>query len=127
MIVANLQDFDIASIARSMGTVMTCHAGDAVFRRGDPARQMFVLLSGAVSVSAGGHAIEVIQPGDGLGILSLIDGRPRSADAVAERDSELAVIGARTFRYMVEEVPNFVWYVMDEMAQRLRATNAALA
>ncbi len=126
MLTANIENFDIRGLARSMGRPMLCRAGDVVFRRGDPATLMYVLVSGAVAVSAGGRVIEVIQPGDGLGILSLVDGQPRSADAIAEVDSELMLIDARTFRYMVEEVPNFVWYVMDEMAQRLRATNAAL-
>jgi CRP-like cAMP-binding protein len=126
MVVANLENFDIQGIATSMGTRISCRKGDPVFRRGDAGDQMYVLLSGAVEVSSGGHVIEVIQPGDGLGILSLIDGKPRSADAIATEDSQLVLIDARKFRYMVEEVPNFCWYVMDELAQRLRATNAVL-
>jgi len=32
----------------------------------------------------------------------------------------------KKFRYMVEEIPNFVWFVMEELAHRLRTTNAAL-
>lgn len=126
MVVANVDTFDIQGIATSMGTRISFRKGDMIFRRGDPGEQMYVLLSGAVAVSSGGRVIEVIQPGDGLGILSLIDGKPRSADAVASEDSQLALIDARKFRFMVGEVPNFCWYVMDELAQRLRATNAAL-
>lgn len=126
MVIANLADLDVRSIAQSMGTRMSYRAGDAVFRQGDKADLMYVVLSGTVAVSTHGRVIEVIQPGDGLGILSLIDGRTRSTDAIAETDSELALIDTRRFRYMVEEVPNFVWYVMDELAQRLRATNAAV-
>lgn len=117
---------DVSGIARSMGTRVVYRAGDVIFRSGDPGKHMYVLLTGTVEVGRNGTVIEVIQPGDGLGILALLDGKARSVDAIAETDAELALIDARTFRYMVEEVPNFCWYVMDEMAQGLRATNAAL-
>jgi len=126
MAIVDVDNLDMRQIAQSMGSRITVRQGQAVFRRGDPADQMYVLLCGAIAVSAGSHVIEVLKPGDGLGILSLIDRQPRSADAVAAEDSELVLIDARRFRYMVEEVPNFCWYVMNEMAQRLRATNAAL-
>lgn len=126
MSMTTLEGLDVRGIAQSMGTRIAYRAGDPVFRRGDAARHMYVVLSGRVSVSAGGKVIDVIDPGMGLGTLSLIDGQARSADAVAELDSELALIDARQFRYMVEEVPGFCWFVMAEMAHRLRATNAAL-
>jgi CRP-like cAMP-binding protein len=32
----------------------------------------------------------------------------------------------KKFRFMVEETPNFVWFVLNELASRLRATNALL-
>jgi CRP-like cAMP-binding protein len=56
----------------------------------------------------------------------LLDGQPRTITARVKEPSELALMDQRRFRYMVEEVPNFVWYVMAELADRLRATNAAL-
>jgi CRP/FNR family transcriptional regulator, cyclic AMP receptor protein len=126
MVAAHLEDFDVRPLARSAGSCVRYRAGDVVFRRGDPGDAMYVVLSGSVEVTSQGRSIEVIGTGDGLGILSLIDGKARSAAAIAHTDAELALIDARRFRYLVEEVPNFVWYVMDELAQRLRATNAAL-
>ena len=119
-------DLDMSQIARSLGTIMTYRAGDAVFREGDPARQMFVVLRGIVGISSRERSIETLEPGDALGIVSLIDGRTRSTDAIAQTDVELAVLDAPSFRHAVEEVPHFVWYVMEELARRLRATNAAL-
>lgn len=121
-----LKGLDIRPMASAIGTTITYRAGDVVFREGDRADAMFVLVSGAVEVASRGRVIEVVAPGDGLGIVSLIDGKPRTAQATAVQDSELVMLDARKFRYMVEEVPNFVWYVMDELTQRLRATNAAL-
>ena len=126
MALLDKRNSDYLAFARLAGVVVPYSATARIFAEGDPPNHMYVLLSGAVEVSARGHVIEVIKPGDALGVLSLLDGKPRSATAVAATDSEVAVIDERRFRFMVEETPGFVWYIMDEMAQRLRSTNAAL-
>jgi CRP-like cAMP-binding protein len=114
------------AFARLAGTVIPYSAGSRIFSEADGPDHMYVLLSGSVEVSAHGRVIEVIHPGDALGVLSLLDGKPRSSSATATEASELAVIDGRRFRFMVEETPGFVWYVMGELAHRLRTTNAAL-
>ncbi|MCU0945096.1 MAG: cyclic nucleotide-binding domain-containing protein [Rubritepida sp.] len=119
-----LQDY--RDVARHAGQVRALAPGEALFHEGEAAAEMHVLLNGGIEVRARGTVIETVRPGDGLGILSLIDGRPRSATAVAVEPSEVAVLDARKFRFLVESTPGFVWFVMGEMAQRLRATNAAL-
>jgi CRP/FNR family transcriptional regulator, cyclic AMP receptor protein len=68
----------------------------------------------------------VLTPSDALGIVSVIDRQARSATATATEPSEVAGLDARKFRFLVETTPGFVWFVMGELAQRLRATNAAL-
>jgi CRP-like cAMP-binding protein len=50
----------------------------------------------------------------------------RANTARAKEDCELALLDERTFRVMIEETPGFVWYVINEFAARLRATNALL-
>ena len=101
------ESLDVTGTARSMGTRVVYRAGDAIFRRGDPGKHVYVMLAGTVEVGRNGTVIEVIRPGGGLGIPALLDGKERSVDAIAETDAELALIDARTFRYMVGEVPNF--------------------
>ena len=105
---------------------MNYRDGDIVFREGDQPRYMYVVLKGAVQITSHGKPIERVEEGNALGVLSLLDGNPRTATASALEDTELAILDPKTFRYMVEEVPNFVWYVMGELAHRLRTTNAAL-
>lgn len=119
-----LQDY--REIARLAGHVLRLHPGDVLFREGDLPGDAFVLLSGTVDVSVRERTIETVQPGDGLGILSLLDGQPRSATATAVDACEVAALDERCFRFVVETTPGFVWFVLGEMAQRLRATNAAL-
>jgi len=124
---ADYDMIDVREFARAVGTVMDFPANEIVFREKDAARAMYVVLKGSVEISAQGKVIESIGEGQALGILSLLDEQPRTSTARALEDSELAVLDRKTFRYMVEEVPNFVWYVMGELAHRLRMTNAALS
>ena len=49
-----------------------------------------------------------------------------SAAAMATAACELAAVNERLFRFLVESTPGFMWFVLREMAQRPRATNAVL-
>lgn len=121
-----VQSPDLRGIARSIGTVMCYRPGDAIFREGDVPYCMYVILSGTVEVRRGSRRIEEVGPGQALGIVSLLDGEQRTVTAEATTDCEVAAIDRRKFRGLVEQMPNFGWYVMGELAHRLRATNAAL-
>lgn len=124
--VAESNDIDFRTFARSVGTIVTCRAGEAIFEHGDVADCMWIVLSGSVEIESVHKLIEVVGVNYAIGILSLIDHLPRSATARAREDAELVRIDLRRFRFMVEEMPNFGWYVMRQLADRLRATNAAL-
>jgi CRP-like cAMP-binding protein len=117
---------DFREFARALGTVVRFGPGDIVFRESDPPSCMDIVLTGRVEITAQDKVIETISESRALGILSLLDGQPRTITARVTEPSELALMDQKRFRYMVEEVPNFVWYVMTELAGRLRATNAAL-
>lgn len=117
---------DYRDIARHAGRVIKLRPDEILFREGDSARDMFVLISGQIAITSHGQQIETVQPGDGLGIVSLLDGKTRSTTATAVEDCEVAALDERIFRFVVENTPGFVWFVLGEMAQRLRATNAAL-
>ena len=119
-------DIDFMGFAATIGTLADYAPGDIIFRAGDPADFMYVVLLGAAEIVVKDEVLEKIGPGQALGILSLVDGKNRSADARACKTTRLSLIDQKKFRYMVEEMPHFCWYVMNELAHRLRATNAAL-
>jgi CRP/FNR family transcriptional regulator, cyclic AMP receptor protein len=120
------KDIDFREFARSVATVTNYAKNDVIFRENDPPQYMYIVLTGSVEITSHAKVIEVIHEGDALGILSLLDGQPRTTTARARENCELALMDRRKFRYTVEEIPNFVWYVMNELAHRLRTTNAAL-
>lgn len=117
---------DFRETARAFGVTIRIPAGGTAFRQNDPPDNMYVLLSGEIEIRRGETIIDRLQPGEALGMASLLDNQPRSATAFVTEDAELAVIDRKNFRFMVETVPNFVWYAMAELVGRLRAAHDAV-
>ena len=116
---------DCREIARDGGTVLSYRAGDFIFREGDTAGFMYIVLKGSVAMSTRDKIVVTILERKPF-MLSMIDKKPRANTARAKEDCELALLDERSFRVMIEETPGFVWYVINEFAARLRATNALL-
>ncbi|MBV8105586.1 MAG: cyclic nucleotide-binding domain-containing protein [Hyphomicrobiales bacterium] len=117
---------DFRPIARALGTVMEYAANDFIYREGDPPRYMYIVLKGSVEVSTKSKVIETVREGKAFGMLSVLDDMPRTNTARALEPCELALLDKKKFRFMIEEAPNFVWFVLGEFGSRLRATNALL-
>lgn len=95
-------------------------AGQVVFAEGDPGDVMYVVKSGEVDIVAGGQVIDSAGPGSVVGEMALVDGRARSATAVARTDCQLVPIGEQRFTFLVQETPGFALAVMRILADRLR-------
>src|ERR671916_192135 len=75
---------------------------EVIFHQGDPGDSLHVVASGAVKIvlpSAEGEEaiIATLRPGDFFGELSLLDGAPRSATAVAIEQSETMALPRSAF------------------------------
>jgi CRP/FNR family transcriptional regulator, cyclic AMP receptor protein len=117
---------DFREIARDGGLVLSYRAGDFIFREGDTASCIYIVLKGSVEMSTRDKVVVTIPEGKPFGMISLIDKKPRANSARAKEDCDLALLDERTFRVMIEETPGFLWYVINEFAARLRATHALL-
>jgi CRP/FNR family transcriptional regulator, cyclic AMP receptor protein len=120
------KDIDFRVFARGAGSLMRFEENATIFREGEPSHAMYIVLTGSVEIDSHGKFIETIGAGRALGFVSVIDQSRRATSARALEECELAVMDYRKFRYMVDEVPNFAWYVMQEMSHRLRMLNAAI-
>ncbi len=114
------QDIDMRQFARSAGPTLTFAARSVVFNKGDAGNCMYIVQSGVVEMVLGDKVIETVGANEVLGFMSMVDGAPRSSTARVKETCELSVIDARTFRFMVDEVPNFAQYIMSAMARRIR-------
>jgi CRP-like cAMP-binding protein len=80
----------------SRARIRTYNAGETVFSMGSPGDHMMALLSGTIRISVPAEGKELflalIHPGEIFGELALLDGKERSADAIAESACTLAIL-----------------------------------
>jgi CRP-like cAMP-binding protein len=103
--------------------VVALKSGEALFRQGDAARFMYVVLSGALRIGDGNVVYEQVSPGGIVGEMALIDHAPRSATVMAVADSTAAEVDEQRFLFLVQQTPNFALDVMRVMSTRLRRMN----
>src|SRR5262245_35624847 len=79
--------------------------GHILTRQGEPGDEFFLVVAGSVVVERNGQGVARLGPGDFLGEISLIDGRPRTATAVADGPARLLVLAHRDFDKLMDEYP----------------------
>lgn len=96
-------------------------AGDVIFRQDDPSRHLYMVLSGEIDVRMGADEVSVgkVLAGDVLGEISLVEGMPHSATAVAAQDSQLIVLTGQDFEALIQRYPRIGVTVMRNIARSL--------
>jgi len=105
--------------------------GTTVYTKGAPGSSMMAVLVGRIrvgSVSPEGKEVtlNVIGPGEVVGEIALLDGKPRSADAVAIEDTTVMVVERRDFLPFMLRHETLVERVLTVLCDRLRRTSNAL-
>jgi CRP-like cAMP-binding protein len=95
--------------------------GQVLTRQGAMGSEFFVVLDGTVAIEKDGQRIATLRPGDFLGEIALIDGRPRTATARAEGDARLLVLGRGPFHDLMDEFPSVRVAVLQALAERVRS------
>jgi len=102
--------------------------GATLFAKGDPGHSLYAVLSGTVKISVsspdGRNAIlNLIGAGEVFGEISVLDGRVRSADAIANTNCEILVIDRRDFLPFVHSQPALAMKFIELLCGRLRWTS----
>jgi CRP-like cAMP-binding protein len=109
--------------------------GVEIFRQGDRGHYLCLLVEGRVEIvkedSAGGKkTLATIGPGKTFGEMSLIDGEPRSATALALDDSKVVILTEENFHRLTYRHPRLgvalLLKLATLMSQRLRRTSIML-
>jgi CRP/FNR family transcriptional regulator, cyclic AMP receptor protein len=119
------------AVIEHFGTYMTRRSvrrGATIFAKGDPGTGLMAVLWGSVKISVptpdGREAVlNIINPGEIFGEMALLDGRPRSADAVAMDDCELMVIDRRDFIPFLRQQPDIALKFIEILCARIRHTS----
>src|SRR5262249_7119089 len=101
--------------------------GSIIVAKDDPGSSLFAIRKGAVKITApsvDGHdaVFNLMTKGDIFGEIALLDGRERSADAVAITDGELFVIERRDLLPLMREEPEIALTLIEILCGRLRQT-----
>jgi CRP/FNR family cyclic AMP-dependent transcriptional regulator len=104
--------------------VLTLKSGETLFQKGDPARSMYVVLTGELRIGDGNAIFDRLTEGGIVGEMALIDHGPRSATVTASTDCTLAEVDEKRFLFLVQQTPMFALNVMRLLSQRLRRMNA---
>jgi CRP-like cAMP-binding protein len=102
--------------------------GAKVVSKGDPGASMFAVARGTVRMSSpsadGRNALlNLIGAGETFGEIAMLDGQPRSTDAIANTDCELLVIDRRDLLPFLREEPDLAMRFIELLCTRLRWTS----
>jgi CRP/FNR family cyclic AMP-dependent transcriptional regulator len=99
---------------------------DAVIaRQGEVGTGFFLVASGSVRVVRDGKTIARIGPGDFFGELSVLDGRPRLAQVIADEPTVCLALASWDFEAVIKEQPAVALGILRGLAGRLRELTEA--
>jgi CRP-like cAMP-binding protein len=105
--------------------------GTTIMSKGEPGSSLMAVLAGRIRIGNVSHdgkevTLNVIGPGEIVGEIALLDGKPRSADAVAIEDTTVIVVERRDFLPFMLRHETLVERVLGVLCDRLRRTSTAL-
>ncbi len=127
---------DVLTHLASTLSVQTPESGDVVFREGDDANAMYVVLRGEMEVlkkskRATEARVALLGPGDWFGEMSIVDIQPRSATVRALAPGRLLRISAADldalYRFDLRSYSLIVLNLARELSRRLRVADGILA
>ena len=130
-LLVNVAQSDVQALAE-LSTVRQYDPGEAIFREGDPGDAFYTIVRGSVRIfvgSAGGREVTLatIGRGDSVGELALLDGRERSAIAIAIEPTTTLRVDRAQFRAWLGNHPPAAVAVLETLSLRLRRSNDAVA
>jgi len=103
-------------------------AGEVIFHREDPGQVLYVIKEGKVKIcliSPDGQemTLTVLGKGEYFGEFALLDGLPRSTDAIASERVECYTLQRSDFHNAITKNPKIAIQAMEVLSKRLRNTN----
>jgi CRP/FNR family cyclic AMP-dependent transcriptional regulator len=99
--------------------------GEVIFHQGDVGTALFVIRKGQIAIrlsSPDGKeaTLALLERGDFFGELALLDGEPRSTDAVAREETELLSLQRESFHVFLASSPQVALGLLASMSRMVR-------
>ena len=129
--VSLMEGVDIDSIYHLLAPCSVKHLnpGDVLIEAGKPNRVMYALLSGRLRIHLDleEQPLTVLEPGEIVGELSVVDGQPTSAHVIADGECRVLGINENTAWALMRASPNIAYNLIKVLAQRLRGGNSVIS
>ena len=100
-------------------------AGQPLTTEGDDGDAFFMLLDGQIEVTRGGGTVGQLGPGDFIGEISLIDGRPRTATTTAVGPVRALEVCRPEFLELMDRHPAVRLGILVALTDRIRSDEAS--
>lgn len=99
-----------------------------IFYEGDLGGSLYIIAKGTVKIvmmadDGREHILGLLHAGDFFGEISLIDGQPRSATAIAQDKVSIVMVSRDDFVRLLRENPEMSLKIMVTLCERLRKTD----
>lgn len=103
----------------------TFKRGSTIFAKGDSGQSLFFIISGTVKIGVSsadgrGAIFNMVDAGEMFGEIAVLDGLARTADAIANSDSDLFVIDRKDFLSLLASQPVLATKLIELLCVRLR-------
>lgn len=123
----SLRPEDIQRLCSSIRT-QSLEKGEVLFRKGSKGTVLYIIKKGRIKIvlpSRSGDEVilAIFSETDFFGEMALLDGIPRSADAVALEASELFILSRSDFLTFLMDNRNAIQSILASLSMRLRKTD----
>lgn len=121
---AQLEGRELDALLRISNT-RELRSREVLFHKGAEGSQLFVIVRGRLKVTTAGEegkelVLRIMDPGEVIGEIALLDGNPRSATITALEPAELLGIHRRDLLPLLREHPAICIKLLEVVAGRLR-------
>jgi CRP-like cAMP-binding protein len=107
-----------------LGKAYRVQVGEIIFRKGQPSRGVFLVVSGRVVLSTDDAPIQITrigQPGSLVGVPATINNRPYSLTAEAVEKTELMHIGIAEFKHLLKSNSTLCYSIVSMLSEEIRS------
>ena len=111
--------------------VQTLGNHEIIFREGESGRHMYVILEGQVEIrkrtgEKTTRTMITLKQGDIFGEMAVVEGKGRSATAIAATDCRLLRLDEEAFYDLVQKNPDFAVKMIKTLSSRLRSADTLI-
>jgi len=122
-IFANTSEKSLETMIKS-AVQKTVSPGEKLVQEGQGGVGFYLILEGKAEVIKDGQKLAELETGNFFGELAVIDGEPRTADVVAVTETKCWVLSQWAMKSVLDNHPEVALSMLEELARRLRATDA---